>query len=487
MMNRINRAFDSAARMPARLMLAFLTLCLAFLAIDPWHNWGGDYAYYLGVARNIYFDRPLETGNVGVVAPTGFSWILSKVAPLLEWNFLSIKRLNLVWTLIYCILVLGLSRYISGTLWSVAFVAISTLNFGIWYYANQILTELLFLAIVTGFFLILIGSKSNTIWRSVILLFLLALLACWFRQAALLLLFVPPLVYWDYADLRMGPRKALTVGGLLCLSAVSAYLVYNASWFHAAAHSHLAADEQGFSAKVLFMLRNYDTQLSALAAGILGDLRSAWWGGAIAIMVLISLAYRIARFKFSVAIFLFALIIPIAYVPWTPPDGRYWFPLLAVISFLAIEGLASSSNYLRLKRDLNLGYIALSAVIGILALHHLGTANRIFLYDRDRGVFEKHAGDMFYWLHYNTEWGARVCFFKPRILGYHANWNNVCLVDQNSSPEEIEAALNNHADYVVVSDQYDEKTWRFFIQLDDPRIVYRNERFVIVRRGTQEE
>lgn len=470
------------AEAPVRVMLIFFSFSLCYLAMDPWHNWGGDYAYYLGVARNIHFDRPLETANVGVVAPTGFSWFLSRIAPLVDWQFLPLKRVNLIWVAIYSGAVLQLSRCFAASGWRVAFVALATINFGIWYYSNQILTELMFLAIVACFFLILVQRPNRRIWASLVALFFLALLACSIRQAALLLLLVPPFFFLDTDTRNTALKRGLVFLGILGLSITLAISVYQAGWFHAAAHSQLAGDDQGALAKVLSIISRYDSELSAFAAGLAGDVRNAWFGMLVLSLVILATALRILQGNFAVAAFMVALAAPILYVPWSPPDGRYWFPLLAPASFLVTEALIYLVRVARLNHFRSASVPFLAFFLAVLSWHHLGTTNRVFLFDRDRGVFEGNAANLFHWLHYNTEWGARVCFFKPRILGYHANWNNVCLIAQNSTPADVEATLETAGDFVVVSDQYLPATWEHYRDLDDPRIVYRNERFVVIGR-----
>tara|TARA_B100000614_G_scaffold49622_3_gene42594 strand:+ start:9740 stop:10774 length:1035 start_codon:yes stop_codon:yes gene_type:complete len=339
------------------------------------------------------------------------------------------------------------------------------------------------LMIVTGMFAACIWSeerKERFPWRLMFTLYLLALAACSLKQAALLTLFVPPLIFLDRkSNLSLKPKIAIFLV-LVALSTAIVLYVFHSQWFHAQAHTARAQGSSGLLGKLIFMLGKVDDELKALSAMLLGDVRLLWTGGVLAAVIAIAAVKRILEGRLAAIALVASLSVPLFYVPWTPFDGRYWFPMLGALCFLIVEGattIAARIGY-RVKKPAE--SIFLVALLVSLSVHNVGNAKRLFLIDRDKGVFEINASEMFYWVHYNTEWGKRICFYKPRILGYFANWNTVCDLNRYGKPSELEAVLETRADFIIVSDKYAPETWSYFRDLSDNRVVYRNEKFVVV-------
>lgn len=482
-MRSVHEAILSVNSLGWMLIVVATSMAMSVAAWDPWHDWGGDYAYYLGVARNMHFDRPLETANIGVVAPSGFPWLLSKIAPVLEWDISEIKKANWLFTLFYFALILFSARYLKVRGAQIAFVVMATMNSWIWFYNNAVLTELLFLLLITAMMTLSVAadrSKRGNLWPLVCGMYAVAILACFFKQASLFLLFVPTAVSLG-AWMRGNGIKVWGVFLTLLSSVALSYAIYNAGWFHAAHHAEVAEQTRSTFQLISSSVLRIDDETEAISTILLG--RPTPWLGWLVFILLVAASLKMTLLRmFGVLAVAIAIALPIFYVPWQPWGGRYWFPLLGVISYLTIYGALQIYEHLPTvqNRSSKSGITLVSLAIAVsFTFNQIGAAQKLFMIDRDKGVFEKNAGEMFHWVHYNTEWGKSVCFFKPRILGYHANWNSVCWADAQGSPERLEAILEGN-DFLVVSDQYRPETWEYFKGLGNNRVVFRNERFVIV-------
>ena len=453
---------------PAKIVLALASFALAYLAIDPWHDWGGDFAYYLTIARNEARGHPSAWGVMRIVAPDGFPELLERLGPPVNFRVGPLKLYNLAYLTVYLGAVGAMTRALRGPVAQLCFFAFATVNVWIWFYANRVLTEMPFLALASLILLLGLYAERPVARRPVaaaLAMYPLILLGCSLRGAAILLLLLPPVTFAARRE-----RSWIVLGGLGALSAACLASVRSLAFF---TPPDLALD-LSLAELIVTAFGKLGDELEGFAWMMTGQRAPVLVGVLVAGLAGVGAVRRLMARRWAAPAFIVLASAPMFLVPWTAWGGRYWFGVLPAVALLVTEGLLTLAAVLPRLRAAPLALVTVAAVVS-----HLTAAGPLVYTERDRGAYSREADLAFTWINENTAWRAPVCMDKPRILAFRANIPVTCGLPGAGTPDVIEAVLEAKGGRGVFRPGAPAETFAYY-RARPERVLYDEGGFLVV-------
>ena len=465
-------------------LLVLVPVTLFFLiTIRPGHDWGGDFAQYIGHARSLVEGKPYD--DIGYVYcpyrpslgpreyPPGFPFLLAPLYALFGLSFIVFK-LEMVFFLVASIAVIVFfsKEYISDRA-RLAFVLLFALNPWVVSLKDSVISDIPFL-LALYLFLVwaskVYASRRFTA-RAAVLCGILIFVAYMIRGPGLLL--IPVLLGYDLYD-----NKRISLFGLMAVLTAIVLILLSKVFFHSEV-SYLEQMQQWSPDVVLVNAQHYLRTFLRLWPEVLGIEASKYVVRVL--MSLLAIVGLAVRGRIGIGeVFLAGYVLLILFFPFQqglryllPVIPLYFFYLLIGVEFLARRTRRGTSRY------------AMIGAFGILACasYLSGLVNVV----KDArtipdGPFSVEAVQMINYVRENAESDATLAFRKPRVLALFTERESTTYPPSAESDLILEYFAGASVDYLII-DTHDETDREYLLPLVHEnssyfREFYRNERFV---------
>jgi 4-amino-4-deoxy-L-arabinose transferase-like glycosyltransferase len=476
-------------------LIVLFGIILFFVNIKDSHDWGGDFAMYISQAKNIAEGAPM--GNTHYIFnedypvlgppayPVGFPLLL---APVYAICGNSIKAFTLFITVILFLfglmLVLFYKEYFTGF---IPFFLAMVILFNPWtlMFKLEVMSDIPFaFFLLMGVILFIKGKRKG--YAYLLLLGLISGYIISIRTIGIAFA-LAILVFSVLEALRLRQRRQLLEGLVVFLLAILVNFLLNSVIFPLPA-------EGGISYLKIFgtepiwktITGNLSYYFDALMYFFNPFTHNWKWAAvlmhsmAIAFTVLgfINHLARRIRFVDILVIFYFATII---IYPYRHAGFRFLLPILPYLLYYMVQGMNSFKFKFKMNKDLKvvaIGVMALSLYMNSL-LYMFSQRNKIL-----EGPQESYSSEVFEYIRNNTAPGAKLAFFKPRVLGLYTSRPSFA-VSPGQNQDVIRYQLNKAGiDYILIHKGYSDQSMIDYVNKnqDSITLIWDNEKFRFYER-----
>lgn len=413
--------------------LICLGMCavLIMASLNPWHDWGGDFACYIMQAQAISQDRLTEfmaqnrsaiLGSsipIGPVAyPWGFPLLLAPLYAFWGTNLLALKAVGVVFLLLSLWMMKKLFENRLSTPFLLLLLACFALNKNYYMWGNQVLSDIpfLFFCLTAFFFMdrifLLEGSKKTKLFDSFLLSICIFYAFC-IRINGIALL--PTLLFMHYhywIRIRNGSYQEYNV-----ILAVVPYLLFILFYFIWQAYFPYGGGTEASRLKDISLrdvLYNISYYFDVLKRFI--PLRNENAAFFLYLSTIPLFIYGLVkRGAYSPHFIVFSIITIAIYLVWPAVQGyRFIFPVLPLYIYFVLSALEDISTKYSFFKSNNFLIIVIILIFSCFLL-----TIKIDLPEAktNKGTpYSEPASEMFAYIKKETPTNAIILFFKPRVL-----------------------------------------------------------------------
>ena len=442
---------------------------LSWYGLTKGHNWGGDFSAYIMQAKSVWQGKPsdfLQTNRFtiekstrvfGPIAyPWGFPVLLAPFYGYFGLNILALKSLNIIFYLIFLIILwFGFHRYHSY-FWGVILVCLFAFNPYFLNFMNNVLSDIPFLVFST-LSILLIGRVVIQKQRFVsdigdqILLGVLIAISFTIRSQGLLILAalgatqIIEVAKNTISNQRDNAGKITRANNNLFRRLLSrspnlwifilphaSFLVVILFWrglFPEGGSSHILLLDKVTFGLIIGHIKYYITLPATFFTGVFGE--QVLYGASIPL----SIVGIFRRRKYDYHIFIYGIITISLLIVWPLTEGlRFLFPLLPFYLSFAITGLEKCHYIKHGPFKLPWKLVCVCPVLVVLILFFrfsvINASNNIENHRMEStGPYLSTSQDLFSFISNNTENDSIIIFRKPRVMSLFSNRRSV-MIDQ---------------------------------------------------------